>query len=131
MFIISCMKIKFQILLTFNHLKKYLIIILIWYILFLLNVFKWNLKKKTAFPIMPSILKQVWSSTILSSTIKIDLVRLSFGLRSIKSNIALIKHNCCPDLVRLMVQSNLCTTATLGTWKMWPLCRGLYEKDQW
>jgi hypothetical protein len=29
------------------------------------------------------------------------------------------------------IQSNLCTTATLGTWKTWPLCRGLYEKDQW
>jgi hypothetical protein len=29
------------------------------------------------------------------------------------------------------VQSNLCTTATLGTRKTWPLCRGLYEKDQW
>ena len=29
------------------------------------------------------------------------------------------------------IQSNLCTTANLGTWKKWPLYRGLSEKDQW
>ncbi len=30
----------------------------------------------------------------------------------------------------LQLQSNLYTTATLGNWKMWSLCRGLSEKDQ-
>ncbi len=40
-------------------------------------------------------------------------------------------HLCQSDHMEIDVQSNLCTTATLGTWKMWPLCRGLYEKDQW
>ena len=52
--------------------------------------------------------KQVWRSTILSSTIHFDLVRLNFGLRLIKSKMELIEHNCCPDLVRLI----LCSTNT-------------------
>jgi hypothetical protein len=55
--------------------------------------------------------KQVGRSTILSLTIKIDLVRLSFGLCSIKSNNALIEHNCRPDLVRLM----LCSTISVDS----------------
>jgi hypothetical protein len=38
-------------------------------------------------------MKQVLRSAILISTIHFDLVRLGFGLRSTKLNIALIKHN--------------------------------------
>jgi len=47
--------------------------------------------------------KQSGCLTILSLTIHFDVVRLDFGLHSIKLNIALIEHNCCPDLVWFML----------------------------
>ncbi len=35
------------------------------------------------------------------------------------------------QLSEVCVQTNLCRTATLGTWKTWLLGKGLYEKGQW
>ncbi len=52
--------------------------------------------------------RKVERSTIVISTIQFSLLRLCFGLRLIKLNIAIIKHNLLSDLVQLM----LCLTIT-------------------
>jgi len=55
-------------------------------------------------------MKQVERFTILILTIHFELVQLFFGLCSTKKKMNLIKHNCCPYLVRLI----FCSTQFLG-----------------
>ncbi len=44
---------------------------------------------------------------MLILTIQIHLVRRSFGLCLIKLKMEKIKHDCCPDLVQLMLSSTI------------------------
>ena len=64
---------------------------------------------------------------IISRANSTNLWYICYTHLSVINIYSLIKLN----YLSLYIQSNLSTSATLGTWKIWSLCWGSSEKDQW
>jgi hypothetical protein len=63
---------------------------------------------------------------IISRANSTNLWYICYTHLSVINIYSLIKLN----YISLYIQSNLSTSATLGTWKIWSLCWGSSEKDQ-